>query len=193
MSPKLTVVGIDPSLTSLGLAAVSDGSIVATKRVRSAGHNGDTLAQRYARQEKIVGEVLAFLNQHRPVLVVIEGPSYGSRNGHPHDRSGLWWAIVSVALRGSMVANQKVAVVEVPPNNRMKYATGHGRVEKDVVLAQVIWRYPEAEITGNDVADAVVLAAMGSRSLGMAVEGDLPLTHLAAMNKVIWQKVSPIL
>lgn len=179
-----TIVGVDPSLTSLGLA-VTDGMTIKTARVRTRGSTADSLRQRGMRQDKIVASVMEFVDKHDAGLVVIEGPSYGSKFGHPHDRSGLWWAIVKTLL-----ANPGCHVVEVPPVNRIKYATGKGRADKDVVLAAAIRRYPQADITGNDVADAVILAAMGARYLGAVVEESLPQTHLEAMVKVTWQ-VSP--
>lgn len=175
-----TVVGIDPSLASLGLAAVVDQVVHSTSRIRSVGRSHDTLLQRSNRQDVIVAQVVDFTAGYFPDLIVIEGPAYGSKFGHAHDRSGLWWAIVSALLPGC-------AVVEVPPTNRMKYATGKGRADKDVVLAAAIKRYPSGDITGNDVADAVILAAMGSRHLGFPVEESLPLTHLAAMDAIRWQ------
>lgn len=175
-----TIVGIDPSLTSLGLAAIMDGAIVSTATVTSKGHTTDTLVQRAARQLSILEKVMTFVNDYRPDLVVIEGPSFGSVNGHPHDRSGLWWGMVSRLLQDYYL------VVEIPPSCRMKYATGKGQAKKDIVLAAVIKRYPDADITGNDVADATILAAMGSRNLGVPVEESLPLTHLAGMDKVHW-------
>lgn len=39
--------------------------------------------------------------------------------------------------------------------------------------------------TGNDEADALVLAAMAHRHLGHPID-ELPKTHLAAMDKIRW-------
>jgi crossover junction endodeoxyribonuclease RuvC len=174
------VVGIDPSLTSLGLAGVIDGMFGPVGRVVSKGHTTDTLGQRWRRQNIIVERVLTYVGDYEPDLTVIEGPSYASKNGHPHDRSGLWWRIVDALF------NAGYSVIEVPPTSRMKYATGKGNVGKDIVMACAIKRYPKADITGNDVADAVILAAMGSRHLGAATEESLPVTHLAAMDAIHW-------
>lgn len=176
-----TIVGVDPSLTSLGLAAIREGSVVAVARVRSKGSTKDSLLQRYERQQGIIEQVRGFVAEWGPDLALIEGPSYGSKFGHPHDRSGLWWGIVSTLL-----VTAACPVVEVPPTVRMKYATGKGSADKDVVLAHTIKRYPMADITSNDVADAVILAAMGSRHCRVPAEESLPLTHLAAMDKIRW-------
>jgi hypothetical protein len=97
-----------------------------------------------------------------------------------HDRSGLWWLVVN-----GLFAND-VPVVEITPNQRAKYATGKGTDDKDKVLAAVIRRYPDVDVTGNDVADALALAAMGRRRLGRPLEESLPKPNLEVMDKVRW-------
>jgi crossover junction endodeoxyribonuclease RuvC len=57
------------------------------------------------------------------------------------------------------------------------------------VLTDVVRRYVGAAGTvlrGNDEADALVLAAMGSRHLGQPLEGSLPAAHLGAMAGAKW-------
>ena len=174
-----TIVGIDPSLTSLGLCAVKDGLTTGTLRVTSKGHTDDTLSQRWSRREGIIAKVEQFCTSWGPDLIVIEGPSYASKFGHPHDRSGLWWGIVSTLM-------PLCHITEVPPTCRMLYATGKGQAHKDFVLAAAIKRYADTDITCNDIADATILCSMGSRHLGFPVEQDLPKANLKAMDKVHW-------
>lgn len=76
-------------------------------------------------------------------------------------------------------------IAEVPPANLKRYAVGKGNAAKDEVLAAAI-RYLHADITGNDIADAVVLAAIGARHLGQPIEGALPQANLTAMDKINW-------
>src|SRR5699024_11486469 len=52
----------------------------------------------------------------------------------------------------------------------MMYATGKGNAGKDLVLVTTAATYKQAEVTGNDVADAVVIAAMVSRLAGQPIE-----------------------
>jgi crossover junction endodeoxyribonuclease RuvC len=80
-------------------------------------------------------------------------------------------------------------VVEVAPALLKKYATGKGNAGKDEVLAAAIRRYPMANITCNDIGDAVVLAAMGARHLGEPIESSLPQVNHTAMEKVAWPEV----
>jgi crossover junction endodeoxyribonuclease RuvC len=175
-----TVVGIDLSLTSTGLAAVHPDGATYVSRVVSKGSTKDSLAERHRRLLTIGSQVLGFVHQLDAGLVVIEAPSFASKYGHPHDRSGLWW----------MVANQVLAhgipLAAAPPTCRAKYATGKGNAPKDRVLTDVVRRYPEVMVSKNDEADALVLAAMGARHLGRPIEDSLPLTHLAGMAGVEW-------
>lgn len=177
----MTVMGLDLSLTSTGIAVI-DGATITLAKVASKGKDVDDLVTRSRRLNAIGAAILDLVQIHSPELIVIEGPSMSSKFGHAHDRSGLWWLIVMRLMRS-------VVVVEVPPSNRMKYATGKGQASKDVVLTAVVRRYQHQivqPIESNDTADALILAAMGQRFLGAAIETSLPATHLAAMDKVHW-------
>ena len=79
--------------------------------------------------------------------------------------------------------------MEVPPALLKKYATGRGNAAKDEVLAAVVRRYPHADINGNDIADAVVLAAMGARHREAPIENSLPALNASALAKVNWSGV----
>lgn len=186
------VVGIDLSLTSTGIAEIRwgdldapDDTTVATRRIQSAGRAGASLADRQARLHRLAGQVVEWAAYAD--LTVIEGPSLGqARQGGQHDRSGLWWLVIDLLTD----AYDSVAV-EVPPACRSKYACGKGNAPKDAVLAAVIRRYPDIDVTGNDVADALTLAAMGARHLGHPIEASLPQTHLDAMTRIRWPERTP--
>lgn len=189
----MKVVGLDLSLTSSGVAMVApvDGlgltclplrvtsKAPTTARSASTGKpTPPTLGQRAARLERIADSVLSYCIGAD--LVVVEQPAYSRTAGSMHDRSGLWWLVVSQLLR------QSIPVAEVAPTARAKYATGNGGAGKDHVLASVVRRYADVEVSGNDEADALVLAAMGARHLGRPLEERIPATHLTAMTKVVW-------
>ena len=161
------ITGLDLSLASTGIARIVDGR-GHVDRVRSAGHNGDTLGARQHRLHAIASTVCA--RARLSDLVVIESPAYSRTQGAAHDRSGLWWLIVNHLIR------HHVPVAEVPPSVRAKFATGRGNAGKDEVLAAVIKRYPDVDVTGNDEADALTLAAMGALHLGVPLTGAIPVT-----------------
>lgn len=180
----MIVVGIDPSLTSTGIAVVDtdDPLVIDVHRVQSKGTRADTWPQRLARIEDVTDRVTAVVAADHPGsdgMVVIESPSLSSRNaGSAHDRSGLWWAMFA-RLRGL-----GVTVVPVPPANRAKYATGRGNAPKDAVMLAAAKRYPQAYLTGNDEADAVILAAIGARLGGQPIEDSIPKANLDALTKL---------
>lgn len=171
-----TVVGIDPSLTCTGLVVLTDDRRPFHTSFKSTGKKDDTLYQRKMRLRRLAAEIVNFTMGMEPDLVVIEAPSMGSKFGHPHDRSGLWWLLV---------AELAVPIMEVSPAVRMKYGTGRGRADKDDVLTAVVRRYPEIEVQGNDQADALILAAIGRRLMGHPIEDSLPQTHLDALKKLV--------
>lgn len=187
----LEIAGIDLSLTSTGIARAcfeaADGHELMypfVRRVKSTGNAGASLDDRWKRLASLVGTIADEVAD--ATLVVIEGPSFGqARQGGQHDRAGLWWLLVN-ELREIC----KMPVAEVPPSVRAKYATGAGNAGKDAVLAATVKRYPDWDITGNDVADAVILAAMGARHLGQPIDS-LPQIHLSAMTKVRWPEPTP--
>lgn len=172
------MVGVDLSLTGTGLSRFVAGRID-TDLIKTIGRKTDTLQDRSERLTGIAHDVRTFALAAS--LIVIEAPSYGSKHGAQHDRSGLWWLVVNDLIQ----SGHEVATVS--PQGRAKYATGKGNADKDSVLASAIRRYPDAMITNNNVADAVILGAMGKRRLGEPVEEyELVSTALDAMSGVAW-------
>jgi hypothetical protein len=180
----MRVAGLDLSLTSTGLAINETDS--------DAGDHGGAARIRTARAAQCTDLVADDLRRIRTIavaigeagtwgsnLVVVEGPSYGqARQTGEHTRAGLWWRVVDEA------DYHGVPLLVVPPATLKTYATGKGNSSKDAVLAAVVKRYPGWEVTGNDVADAVILCAIGSRLLGHPLESSLPQSHLRALDKL---------
>lgn len=176
----MIIAGIDPSLTSTGVAIVRSPERVETARVISKppAPGTETVRSRFERMERIAGDVLELVAGAD--LVGIESPAYGMRNaGKVHDRSGMWWWIAG------QLATRGVPVVEVSPTSPIMYATGTGNAGKDLVLITAAATYKQAEITGNDVADAVVIAAIVARLAGQPIELHEPAqAKLRALAKV---------
>lgn len=178
------IVGLDLSLTSTGIATISGGTVT-VQRITSKGRQDATLDDRHTRLHNLRLDIC--LKAADADLIIIEGPSFGqARQGGQHDRAGLWWMITDWLMNDVTADGWGKTVVEVPPASRSKYATGKGNAAKDAVLAAVVRRYPAVEVTGNDEADALVLAAMGARWLGHPIEASLPQVHLAALDAVHW-------
>lgn len=173
--PMRPVVGLDLSLTGTGVTVI-DGEIH-TALFGSKGRKGDTLAMRAERLVTLHSQIVNVIPEG--ALIVIEQPAYASVGGSHHDRSGLWWMIVSYLHPFHEIA-------EVPPSTLKIYATGKGNSAKDLVLAAIVRRYLNIPVVDNNIADSVTLAAMGSRHLGRPIEESLPQTHLRAMDSVKW-------
>lgn len=176
MSSGVLTVGLDLSLTGTGVALYGDGGW-STRLVRSKGAASASLPERAERIERIADEVLQLVPLD--ALAVIEQPAYSKTVGSMHDRSGLWWAVVSRLYADG------VFVVEVPPSTLKKFATGKGNAGKDEMLSATIRRYPDADVSDNNVADAVQLAAMGAHHLGREIAA-MPARNLEALDAVRW-------
>jgi len=180
------VVGLDLSLTSTGIAGIPDPmrrEVPWVERVTSEPESKKpTVADRQLRIAMIRLRVLEVIGTH-PRLVVVEQPAFSRTTGQQHDRSGLWWTVVDALIR------RGIPVAEVSPTTLKRYALGKGGgkgTDKDKVLAAVVRRYLDVDVTGNDEADALVLAAMGARALGYPIEEALPKTHIDALMGVRW-------
>lgn len=182
----MSVVGIDLSMTSTGLCAINTTGISALHTVTSKGGRQDSLEKRRDRLWGIANEVTEWVEAFHPELVVIEAPSYGSRFGSAHDRSGLWWMVAGPL-------SHYFPLAQVAPQARAKYGTGAGNSEKKVVYAFVKDAYEgitPRRIKNNDEADAILLAAMGARHMGYPVErGGIEDINLTSMVNVAWPTV----
>lgn len=174
----MIVAGIDLSLTSTGVALVRAPERVETTRVQSSPPKLETMRTRHERMTTIRDSILKAVRDAH--IVGIESPAYSVRGtGKMHDRSGLWWMVVTALI------DEGKEVVEVAPTARAAYATGKGNAGKDLVLATVVRTYRHIDITGNDVADAVVIAAMMARLAGTPIEiGKLPESKARSLAKV---------
>jgi crossover junction endodeoxyribonuclease RuvC len=158
------IVGLDLSLTSTGVAGRGWAD-----RIRPGSRDG------IERLHWIRGRMLEFTIGAE--LVVIEGPSYGSKGGYQHERGGLWW------LAAWTLACHDTPYAVATPGQLKKYATGRGGADKDEVLAAAVRRFPDVNITKNDEADAYWLCAMGHDLLGDPL-ADMPKVNREALVKV---------
>lgn len=161
------VLGLDLSLTSTGM---SNGSSVWTvKPMKRTG---------YERLRYICEEVTHRAWAAEPDLVCVEGPSYGSKGGHEHERGGLWWMVTEQLDREGW------PVVVVPPSSLKKFATGKGNANKDAMVLATARRFSWFD-GGNDEADALWLAAMGYDHLSQPLV-EMPALNRTALSGVTW-------
>lgn len=160
------VTGLDLSLAGTGVVSVrhsGDRVQVSQRLIGSVSFPKGyqpTLIEWVERQTPVIHEAIAMVEPDG--LVVVEAPSHGSKFGNPHERAGIWWAVVRYLVRRGDV------VVSVAPKTRAKYATGDGDAPKPKVVAAV--REWAPGVHDHNVADAAALAAMGWRRLGHPVD-----------------------
>jgi crossover junction endodeoxyribonuclease RuvC len=189
------VVGVDLSLTSTGIARLTipaDGPPQTwTGTVGDDGEKDATLWQRWVRLDALAeGVIEEVISNPQPDLVLIEQPAYGAKFGHPHDRSGAWWAVVDSLIRRGL------AVAEVNATHVKMWATGRGNAPKTVVTQRIMERYghlfdaPPGPGRG-DICDAISLATLGAAHLGHPVGDPVPDTHARALAAVRWPTAVP--
>lgn len=185
----MIVAGIDPSLTSCGIAILDNGQPVALDAVGHGGKNGASYDHRSRRIVSQCRTVIAAITEcniggrNSPPnvdLAVIEGPAYGQNLPSNHDRAGLWWGLYS-ALRA-----KKIPTAVVAPKTRAKWATGNGNSDKRDVLTTVRTWWPDHTIRNHDIADALVLATIGAHHHGDPMPFPVKPRHTLALEAIAW-------
>lgn len=155
-------MGIDPSLTSTGVAV---GNAVFRIRSRKTG------------VERLV-DIREQLRPHLPGvhLVAIEGYAFGAINSMA--ALGELGGVIRTTLHG-----EGVEYVDIAPATLKMFALGVGRGSKTDVVVAARERLGY-EGTDDDEADALWLRAIAAHLLGNPVV-DLPKTHLRAITKTL--------
>lgn len=174
----MSVVGIDPSLRCTGVAfANAPGTLTAQ---RFPTKPAATLAEQRDQVRYIVGSVMDWVPASLE-LTVIEKPYVPQRHGAGDviERAWLFGLFVDQLMR-------RGPVVVVSAKGRAKYGSGNGNAEKKEVLAAVRRAFPNIAVRDDNEADAMVLACMGARHLGVPLDGEASKKQLEAMSAVLW-------
>lgn len=181
------VIGIDPSLTSAGLAVLRlrDGVVTGeTIRVRPPGKlTGHERMD--AQRNAIISEIRALGIQWQDLLIVIER-AIPQRQAFALENLGLWWLITH-----TLWANG-VEYAQVMANSAKKYITGNGHAEKDEIMVALFKRFQALAqaITNNDTADAMVFAIMGADRVGWPIP-HVPKDQRKSLATGIWPEGIP--
>lgn len=190
------VCGIDPSLTSTGIAILGGGRPMLLRSVGNGTLSVHSYNARGERVEKQVADIFEAIDTklkgRRITLAGIEGAAYGAANASTHDGSHLWWEI------HDELRHRGVPIVVVAPPTRCLWATGKGGKEskeltttqhKRKVLAKVreTWHPWRSHIINHDVADALTIAEILARGAGQQLHFEPERRHVEAMvNKIKW-------
>ncbi len=163
-------MGLDLSLTSTGMAVLSDRHLV-SYRIKSDRLRG------LDRLKQVLDHIVLRVSDVSPKGVALEGYSFGSKNSHAHGLGELG-GLVKMSL-----ASMGVPVVIVPPKTMQKIITGTGNgAGKGPVMVALYKRFG-IEITQDDQADASALAVVAGIHFG-GVSATLPKPNMDALSKV---------
>jgi len=143
------VIGIDPSLTSLGLAYRNNGSVLA---YCVSGKELRGLARiRYIREA--VDEAL---DRYTPDLVVFEGYALGFRG-----KSNIIFDLGELGgVLKLLILDRGIDILLVPPTSLKLFATGKGNADKEQV-SLAVKEMLGVSFSTSDQYDAAGLLAMG--------------------------------
>lgn len=168
------VVGLDPSLTGLGLATPEGTFTITSKPATDVTGRAERLVTMLDKVAGLIGEEVS--------LVVIEGPAYSRQLGAGHHLSaGLWWLLAAdLTYRGHQV-------IEVPPTTLKKFATGKGNATKADLRMALYQR------TGDDVTDDNQVDALWLRQVGLHLTCDPTLIPLPEAQREALAKLRPLI
>lgn len=172
----MKITGIDPSLTSAGIANFNDGRVAKLTSVGRTGSDSESWDERSDRIDYQSQLIVSHVPRGTD-LVMIEGPSYESNFGSKFDRDGLWHFV----YRRLKLARVPTAVV--PPTVAKKFATDNGNASKELMTerARAVWH--DLRIRNGDEADALWIGSYGVASVGDWLPFDLADHQRLVMKK----------
>ncbi|AHB79326.1 RuvC-like resolvase [Mycobacterium phage JAMaL] len=175
----MRILGIDTSLTGTGLARIDlepiedddplAAYIAATATVAAPKPGRDKSKRAMARRvNALIAQIEQCFTEDKPDAVGLEALAYGAKG------AGVWvlpWVFGRVI---ELCEKYDVPLTVVSTAGRAKYATGKGNASKDQVLLAAAKLFPEAGLTDNNEADAMVVGAVVCHRLGLPI---LPVTQ----------------
>ena len=175
MSEKI-VCGIDPSLTSTGLAKIGGKKILDTALIKTSGKSGQRYEVSSRRITHIASQIATFCTGAD--LIVIEGPSFRSVSTSIWERAGLFYRCLE------HFADSSIPFAVAPPKSAKKWASGSGTASKEAVMDCLVNVFGDFDAPSFDVSDALALAGMGAHHLGdIAPKGN---NRIRALKGVQW-------
>lgn len=180
----MKIYGIDQSYTRAGVARIEfdlGGVNAVARSLRKWDSDINPYSARHAAMHAHA-RTITDLVADEAVLVVIEGPSYGSRG------QSVWQLSVLLDTVYRNLDERGIPVAVCPPTVRAKWATGKGNSGKDLVCIHVDRLWPDVG-RNNDELDALGFATMGAQRIGWPVP-ELA-RHRAVLAGVEWPDAAP--
>jgi len=142
------ILGIDPSLSSTGLAVITPDEVIATTSIKTKPYRkyGKTL-DTSIRLKYIADQILTFSQRYTISLIGIESPSYGSRSSAVSELGGLFYIVLN---RLTEVYDYEI-ILSIRPTTMKKHITGRGNATKEEVrnaLCAQKYSYDESDAIG---------------------------------------------
>ncbi|WP_139812900.1 hypothetical protein [Prescottella equi] len=183
------IIGIDPSLTSSGLAILGATPNPTIHLIGQPGFKDDPRHIKGQRIRTIRTRIMNLVPRNT-TLAVIEGRSYGHNLPGTDERSHLWW-LISDALD-----HLKIPVAVCPPTTLKKWATDNGAARKPAVITAIERMWPGIQLPENpsapraerkaDAADALALATIGAQHSTWRMPYPVLERHKLAITKIAW-------
>lgn len=190
----MKILGIDSSLTGTGMCrAIFPDILVGVPPVgplnpmvdlitvgARAPKKTDTWIHKSQRVHEVLDSVAAAMDEdlaRRPDAVGLEELAYGAQGAAVVVLHWLWGEIIWLAEQ------REIPLYLVNVSGVKKFATGKGNAKKDEVMLAMANRYPQYTISDNNQSDALAVAMMTARHLGVEFD-TMPQKNLEAMDKV---------
>ena len=177
----MRILGIDTSLTGTGLARIdyhvahSEAAgkpiyIADTATVSAPGPTKDKSKRAMCRRVNALIDQIewCFQDGERPDAVGIEALAYGAKGASAWVLPWIFGRVIELAEK------YDVPLTTVSTAGRAKFATGKGNADKETVLLAAARAVPEAAVTNNNEADALIVGAVVCQRLGLPI---LPVTQ----------------
>ncbi|KXO90904.1 Uncharacterised protein (plasmid) [Tsukamurella tyrosinosolvens] len=187
--PGRTAVGIDPSLTGAGIAAIdlADGTLQ-TAVHSSPAPEDKGIAGHVARHSQLVHGILRQVLACDPALVVMEDFSFTVEGADTSSgrRSYVWWALADGMYRLG------IPMVTAVPSQIKVMATNNGNASKGEMVAAYASTWPDAERGPNieDRADSAWAAVVAGALLRSP---HVPVTLTVKRRKTLAKLAPPTL
>lgn len=194
------VLGIDTSLTGTGLARINirendDGPVLKysfdaeVAKVAAPKPSADKSKKAMARRvitliDKIEGAIrpddwdASTEPDPKPDLIAIESLAYGAKGASVWVLPWIFGRVLELAVK------YDIPLIEVGTGQIKKYATGAGNADKSTVVIAVTRRWPEAQATDDNEADAMTAGAIGCHYLGYPIVDPVAKYHDEVMTVI---------
>ena len=182
----MRILGVDTSLTGTGLARIDlatwppsnpprqDDELVVftadTATVAAPGPTKDKSKRAMCRRVNALLDQIewCFTDDEKPDAMGIEALAYGAKGASAWVLPWIFGRVIELAEK------YDVPLTVVSTAGRAKFATGKGNADKETVLLAAARAVPQAEVTNNNEADALIVGAVVCQRLGLPI---LPVTQ----------------